>query len=260
MDAMRCLVSLGAFAVMLAAAALATAAVEYDQNVTNNVIYGSGNTNGSWTTSREDGVELGLRAHVRFPVPANVFNSNGDGTYNHAAGNFSNNALWNFDWSINTNTTGTTGLELGELFYELRMDFDPSAGVSFQTFDPINLPFADHSFGNNGTAQGAGVEAVDIITYAGLVSSSNLAQNSWRLDFFETTPLPPWAFDPDADGTYTFELAAFRFGSTIPVAAVSIDVIVGAGAEVPEASAILAWGGLALCGGGFAWRKRAKLA
>jgi hypothetical protein len=261
MDSMRCLAPLGALAVLVAAALPAPAAIEFDQNVTNDVIYGSGNTNGSWSTNRVDGVELGLRAHVRFPVPANVFNSNGDGTYNHAAGNFANNALWNFDWSINTNYTGTTGLEVGELVYELRMDFDPSLGVNLQIFDPINQVFADHSFGNNGTAESAGVEAVDAASYAALLASSNLAQNSWRLDFFETTPLPPWAFNPDADGVYTFELAAYRPGAADPLAEVTIDVIVGAGAGVvPEPMALLTWGGLAICGGGLAWRKRAKLA
>ena len=44
----------------------AHAVMSFDANVTNNVIYGSGNTNGSFTLDRTNGIELGLRAKVRF--------------------------------------------------------------------------------------------------------------------------------------------------------------------------------------------------
>ena len=46
---------------LLALSSSAQAALQYDQNVTNNVIFGSGNANGSFTTDRASGVELGLR-------------------------------------------------------------------------------------------------------------------------------------------------------------------------------------------------------
>jgi hypothetical protein len=247
---MKSTLVVAAVAAILAASS-AHGAIEFDQNVTNNVIYGSGNANGGWTTDRNNGIELGLRAHVRFPLPLNVFNSNGDGTYNHAAGNDAGRPLWSFDWSVNTNTTGTTGLEVGELTYVLRMDYDPGPGTLFQTFDPINVPFADHSFGDNTTAEGAGVEAADAAGYATLLATSNLVQQSWRLDFFDSVAFP---FDPNLDGVYDFQLEALRGGNTAGVT--SIQVIVGAGAAVPEATTLVMWVGLASCGGVVAWRTK----
>ena len=59
--------------------------LEFDQAVTPEVIFGSGNVNGAFTTNRHDGVEVGLRAKQRHP-PLNDFNSNGDGTYSFAKG------------------------------------------------------------------------------------------------------------------------------------------------------------------------------
>jgi hypothetical protein len=50
----------------------------FDQNVAPEVIFGSGNANGSFTNNQTGSVELGLRAKVRYPTPMNTFNSNGD--------------------------------------------------------------------------------------------------------------------------------------------------------------------------------------
>ena len=69
--------------------AAAYAVVSFDQNVTSNAIFGSGNANGGFTVDRSNGVELGLRCKVRFNAsnaPENTFNSNDDGTYSFAAG------------------------------------------------------------------------------------------------------------------------------------------------------------------------------
>ena len=57
------------------------ALVEYDQNVTNNTIFGSGNANGSFTTDRRNGIEVGLRAKI--PDSGTIY-SNGDGTYSYS--------------------------------------------------------------------------------------------------------------------------------------------------------------------------------
>ena len=234
----------------------AAQALLFDQNVTPDLIFGSGNANGSFTTDRANGVELGLRAKVRYDVsddlPKNTFNSNGDGTYNHAAGapaSNANRARWNFEWSINTDYLGMSGLMLDDLTYLIEMDFDPGLGTSYQSFDPINLPFADHSIGNNGTGNGAGQEAVDPGTYATLIANNNVAQQSWNLDFFDNPPF----FDPNADGVYTFVLTAFQGNQQL--ASTSIDVIVGAGVAVPEA-ATLGLFGLGLAGLGFAGLRR----
>ena len=58
-------------------------------NGTPDVIFGSGNANGSFTVASGGGVELGLRAKVRFNgsnLPENTFNYDGTKTYNFANG------------------------------------------------------------------------------------------------------------------------------------------------------------------------------
>lgn len=84
----------------------------FDQNVIPDVIFGSGNANGAFTVNRNNDVELGIRAKVRFPVPSNTFNSDGDGTYTHQAGDFGGLAPWNFEWSVNSDYDGSTGNSL----------------------------------------------------------------------------------------------------------------------------------------------------
>jgi hypothetical protein len=218
----------------------AQAALVYDADVTSNVIFGSGNANGSFTVDRANNVEVGFRAKVRYDLaddqPKNVFNSNGDGSYNHAAGSPASNptrARWNFEWSVNSDLSGTSGRDLGDLTYTFGIDFDPSLTKTFQTFDFINVAFADHSFGNNSTLNGQGVEAADAAGYALLLGSSNLVQGSSNLDF--VNEFFSQAFDPSADGVYSFFLSVSdRLGN--PLARTDIDVIVGAGAAttVPE--------------------------
>ena len=200
--------------------------LEYDQLVTNEAIFGTGNLNGSFTADRTAGIELGLRGKVRFPVPLNVFNSNGDGTYTFPAGaHTGGQPLWSFEWSANSDYDGTSGLFLDDLTYEIGMDFDPGPGTNYLAFDPITpgiVPFWDHSIGDNSTANGAGVEAGDAPTYLGLIAANNLAQNSWRLDFFDDPPFD--ILDPNAPGRYEFYLAASLGGSE--VARTNITIIV----------------------------------
>jgi len=203
--------------------------LEYDQDVTPDVIFGSGNANGGFTTSRNAGVELGLRGKVRFPTPMNVFNSNGDGTYTFEAGAHTPSSpvtpLWAFEWSINTDDDGSSGDDLDDLTYELGLDFDPGPGVNYQTFDPIStafVPFWDHAIGDNTTPNGGGTVAGDAPTYAGLVAANNVAQNSWRMDFFDDPPFD--VFDPTVPGRYEFYLSASDGGSEVARTAITIIV------------------------------------
>jgi len=176
-------------AVVLALAySQAGATLAYDQNVTNNVIFGSGVTNGSFTVDRANGVELGLRGKLRHNAsgaPENTFNSNGDGSYSFAAGvaptQVSPTAVWSFEWSINVDTSGTAGRQLNDLTYKLGIDTDTSLATSFIEFDLIHgAAVYDHSIGDNSTAQSAGVEASDAATYASLIANNNLAQPDRR--------------------------------------------------------------------------------
>jgi hypothetical protein len=224
------------------------ASIEYDQSVAPEVIFGTGNLNGGFARDQGNGLELGLRAKVRFPTPLNQFNSDGLGTYVHLAGNDTGRPLWSFEWTINTSWDGTKNLRfLRDVRYELRIDSDPSASTNFLVFDPINSPnpvtgYWDHAIGDQFTGNGGGMVAGDQATYNGLIASKHVAQNSWRMDFF------PFAFNPSAAGIYTFELAGFTKGSTdpTPIAATSMVVVVE-NIGVPEPMSLLAWSGLIAC-------------
>lgn len=231
---------------LMALAAPAAAAIEYDQNVTNETIWGSGNVNGSFTTDRANGVELGLRAKLRHNAtgqPENTFNSNGDGTYSFAPGvaptQSSPTAVWSFEWSINSNYDATTTRNLNDLTYQLSMT--STTGASIVAFDPINgvnpavnVVAWDHSIGTNATGNGAGTEANSAATYAALIDGNNLAQNSWKPHWYAIN------FDPTDTGTYTFVLSAFD--GVTAVASTTATVLV----PEPSAFALLGLGAGAL--------------
>ncbi|MCB1849868.1 MAG: PEP-CTERM sorting domain-containing protein [Gammaproteobacteria bacterium] len=224
----------------------ASAVILHNQNVTPDVIFGSGNLNGSFTTDRANGVELGLRGKLRHNAsgaPENTFNSNGDGTFSFAAGVAPTQAfptaVWSFEWSINSNYDATSGYMLDGLTYALGIDSDPTQGTSFSILDVINginpgtgSVFWDHSTGNNSTTAATDSIAADAASYASLINTNNVAQNSWKAHWFLA------GFDPTVDGTYDFYLAAFDGGTQL--ARTDIQIIVGqGGAAVPEPVTLL---------------------
>lgn len=222
-------------------------------NVTPDVIFGSGNANGSFTVGTANNVEIGLRAKQRFPA-ANIFNYNGVDTYDFSAGESSSGSgrpLWNFEFSINTDVSGNSGVDLADLTYELKLDTDPGAGTNFTSiFDPIFLaPQMDHSIGDNSTGNGAGVEAAtgDVAGYANLLANNNVAQNSWTFHWFA-------AIDPTISGLYGIMLSAFdQNGGLLSSSAINVRV-----SAVPLPASLPLYGaGIAILGY-VGWRRKRK--
>ncbi|WP_306143728.1 PEP-CTERM sorting domain-containing protein [Roseibium sp. MMSF_3412] len=231
---------------LLSAPALA-APVNGTGLVTPDVIFGSGNANGSFTGVNTNNVELGLRGKVRYNsagLPENTFNYDGDRTYTFSPADSNapaNRSAFNFEWSINSDVSGTGSRNLTDLTYLLQVDTDPGAGTNFESFDPINQLFADHALGNNSTANGAGVS--NLLLYSAIVGNYNVAQNSWNLGF---SLLFPGIVDPQAEGLYTINLSAALNGNTL--ASTSIDILYGVTpVPVPAALPLLA-AGLGLLG------------
>jgi hypothetical protein len=207
--------------------------------VTPDVIFGTGNSNGNFTTDRQNGIELGLRAKIPY---TGLINSNGDGTYSYTLAETGTppNRKWNFDWTVNTDFEGSSGLLLDDLTYELGVDADPGLGVDFVSYDWITptatFPCFDHSIGDNSTLNGGGAEAncglagADV-AYANLLANNNVLQQSWR---------PQWAgvttYDPDIPGTYAIYLLARNSAGTV-VARTDIQVLIGG---APKAGPYLA--------------------
>ena len=251
------------FGILGAVAALTAAtpaqALMFDENVTNNVIFGAPNANGAFTVDRNDGIELGLRGKLRFDatgLPQNIFNSNGDGTYSFDAGAASGAGLppwattttpiWNFEWSINSDFEDSTGFVLGDFTYELKIDFDPGPGQNFLTIDPIldpifaAAPVPDHAFGDNATGPGGGIMAGGSLPfYTALVDGTNLAQNSQNMEDFNDPPFD--IFDPTVDGEYDFVLSALADDDST-IAETEITILVSGAVAVPEPASVLALG------------------
>lgn len=228
------------FAAVLTVGNMASAAT-----VTNDVIFGTGNSNHGFTVETEGSLELGLRAKLRYG-PSGANDALGVGIIQNVAGDYlfdsnissapANKAMWNFDWTINSNFDGNGG-NLNTYSYAIGIDLDPTAATNMLSGDPIG-PLSDAAFGDNSTGNGAGT-----VGFAPLLAfSNNIAQNSSNYGF-----ALPFTFFALGDGLYTVSLSAFDGGTL--VSSVSINVIV-APAAVPLPAGlpllVVALGGLGL--------------
>lgn len=228
-------------------------------NVTPDAIFGSGNANGSYTGETRNNIEVGLRGKQRFPA-ANVFNYDGDRTYTFDSTvlttNPANRSVFNFEWSINVDQSGTSGAVLSDFGYALSFDTDASAGVNFTTIDPMLGGFVgptglagyfDHSLGDNSTPNGGGVESsdpADLLANLGLFS---VAQQSSNLGF-------GFSADPDRPGIYDFKLEVLDLTTLSVLSSADISVVVE---PVPVPAALpLMLAGVGVFG--FVARRKAK--
>ncbi|MEO5718850.1 MAG: VPDSG-CTERM sorting domain-containing protein [Chthoniobacterales bacterium] len=215
-------------------------ALNYNQNVT--AIFGTGNPDTGWTTDVSDNLQVALRAKNRTTGDT----TNVNGVYSYATGTVSGGkAVWNFEFSVNSNFAGTGGNLADNSFqYVLFYDTDPSANDSLTS---LNLSlFPDNYYGDSSTANGAGISG----SYA-LATSNSILQNSENFTFF------PFLGNPNVDGIYDYHLGVYSSTDLTfsnPLAFTSIRVIVGA-PSVPDSGTTVALLGLSMIGLAVAGRR-----
>lgn len=223
-------------AIVLTSLAPSLWAIAYNDTIT--AIFGGGNPNTGWTSDSGNGITLALRAKNRTTGDT----SNVNGVYSYADAP-PTRGRWNYEFSINS---GTATLAFYD--YYLAVDQDSSQGISYSIVNPL-LHWVDNSYGNVGTANGAGVEPIDLATYLGYPAIYTVAQNSQNITFGD---YPGGALPLAADATYSYELFAVAKGAGTAgtrLAEVGITVVVGkGGAAVPETGSTLVMLGLGVAG------------
>jgi len=189
-----------AFVLASLATGAAASAVNGTGVLTSNVIYGSGNANGSFTGVTVGNLELALRAHLRYDLgghPQNVFNYDGNDTYAFDPALSlapSNRSIFNFDFSINSDVADTTNSPSPTLSAYTYLINLAGPGLSLTSYDPF-FTGNDNQLGYNSTASGSGLFNASTGTY-------NVAQNSGNLGF-------GFSSHPQMGGRYTISLSAF---------------------------------------------------
>jgi hypothetical protein len=153
------LITLGAALALTSFVSSASAVVTLNQNLASGWTQGSGTSNGNFTVDTEaDGVELGLRASLRFVGPITPTGN----IYTAPAGNSSGKALWNFEFSVNPGSlVGTHSLLTitgpgGVLAFnpQLILDNTPIGGPLYQNSENLAFAFLGGPINFNPNASG----------------------------------------------------------------------------------------------------------
>lgn len=205
--------------IALVTAGAMSAWAAYNQNII--AIFGTANPDTGWTTDTNNGITLALRGKDR----ATGSTANVNGVYGpYATGLVGspvpNRATWNWEFSINSGMVNLSAYD-----YYVGIDTDRSQCINYTVVDALTN-WTDNSYGNNGTANGQGVEGTSgpPNDYA---TTFNIAQQSQNLVFVGGNALLP--------GTYSYELYAVEKGdgpAGVRLASVGITVVVGAGGDV----------------------------
>lgn len=229
--------------------------------VTPDVIFGAGNANGGFTIIEDQGLELGLRAKLRYNMSGNAENTfpwDGTDTYTFLETDGvapAGRAIWSFEWAINTDSDpgNASGNKITDFVYTI--DITGPGGYSF-SYDPLGL-LQGVSFGTNSTANGAGTDAFSFDPGTGKqwftsttttidLLNFNVAQTSENIGFTEFNNN-----DPQAVGQYRVSLTATAQDKSLSNT-IFIDV------QAVSAPATLALFGFGIAGLGFSRRKKLR--
>ena len=208
-------------------AAAAGAQTTYDTSVSPSWNVGTGQPNANFVVNDDPatGAQTGLSSFYRFDGGQNSIVNN---TYEFNSGNTyppSTTAAWNFNYHANLGSNGNV-INNNVL---LTIDWDPTAGTDLRTYHLEGLFLI---LSNN-----PGLNL--------LQGSENLGFSYWSDPTFLTitgSTAPSVAFDPNATGTYTFNLTIETIGGT---SISSVDMFVNV-VPAPGAGAALGLGGLAV--------------
>ena len=163
-------------------------AVVYNDTIT--YINGTGNPNTGWVSDTANNILLGIRADDRL---TGATPNNGAGTYTFLPGLVPSGhgpvADWNYQFTFNSDPAGNT-LPLSS--YNFWLTLSINGGPAGTPFNLLTLP--DNSYGNNGTANGAGT-----VGTGALAATHTVAANSESITFLSL---------PNTGGIYQFDLYA----------------------------------------------------
>jgi hypothetical protein len=192
-------------------------------NETITAIYDGAQSDAGWTVSENDdvGIQLGLRAIGPDGLPI----ATDDNVYRVQTGSpDGTQAFWNFDFSINSDTSGNDQVPIDSFEYTLNLDLSPFDSIDNIPINPI-WSFTDNYHGNSETPRGGGSPGFTVD-----FPDATILQNSQNYGFFGSF------FDPNEMGTYTISLEAFSLDDddfSDPLATASIEVV-----AVPEPSTV----------------------